>query len=136
YDHREFTASALVEAKRGRRVTLCLPAKDEAATIGAIVRLVRRELMRTVPLVDELLVIDDASVDTTVEVARAAGARVERSVDLLPHCGPGTGKGETMWKGLAAAIGDIVIWCDADITNFGPRFVVGLLGPLLAGDDT
>jgi glucosyl-3-phosphoglycerate synthase len=136
YHHGDFTASALVDAKRGRLVTLCLPAKDEAATVGAIVRLVRRGLMTDVPLVDEILVVDDASVDATVAVARAAGARVERSVDLLPECGPGTGKGETMWKGLAAAMGDIVIWCDADITNFGARFVVGLLGPLLTDEHT
>jgi len=64
-------------------------------------------------------------------VARAAGARVEHSGDLLPELGPGTGKGEAMWKGLSAARGDLVVWCDADITNFGSRFVTGLLGPLL-----
>ncbi len=64
-------------------------------------------------------------------MARAAGARVELSSDLLPELGARTGKGETMWKGLSAAVGDIVVWCDADITNFGARFVIGLLGPLL-----
>ena len=87
--------------------------------------------MERVPLVDEILVVDDGSADDTAAVARAAGARVEASDALLPELGPGTGKGEAMWKGLSAAQGDIVVWCDADITNFGARFVTGLLGPLL-----
>jgi glucosyl-3-phosphoglycerate synthase len=121
-----------VEAKQSRLVTLCFPAKDEAATIGTIVELARQELVERVPLIDEILVVDDNSSDDTVAVAAAAGARVERSSDLRPDLGSGTGKGETMWKGLSAAIGDVIVWCDADITNFGPQFVVGVLGPLLS----
>jgi glucosyl-3-phosphoglycerate synthase len=131
FHHREFAVRALLEAKQDHVVTLCLPAKDEAATVGAIVALVRRQLMERVPLVDEIMVVDDGSADDTAAVARAAGARVEASAALLPELGPGTGKGEAMWKGLSAAEGDIVVWCDADITNFGTRFVTGLLGPLL-----
>src|SRR5262249_44129594 len=131
FHHREFGARDLVDAKRGRRVTLCLPAKDEAATIGTIITQVRLDLMQRVPLVDEILVVDDGSSDATVAVARDAGARVERADDLLVEHGRGTGKGEAMWKGLHAAVGDVVVWCDADITNFGRRFVVGVLGPLL-----
>jgi glucosyl-3-phosphoglycerate synthase len=131
YDHREFRAAALAEAKQSRLVTLCFPAKDEAATIGTIVRIARAELVERVALVDEILVVDDNSTDDTIAVARAAGARVERSSDLRPELGNATGKGETMWKGLGAAVGDVIVWCDADITNFGPQFVVGVLGPLL-----
>jgi glucosyl-3-phosphoglycerate synthase len=132
YDHREFRADALADAKHGRLVTLCFPAKDEAATIGTIVEIARRDLVERVSLIDEILVVDDNSTDDTVAVARAAGARVERSPELRPDLGTGTGKGETMWKGLSAAVGDVIVWCDADITNFGPQFVVGVLGPLLA----
>ena len=131
FHHREFRTRALLEAKGDHVITLCLPAKDEAATVGAIVAMVRRQLVKRVPLVDEILVVDDGSADETAAVAAAAGARVERSADLLAEVGPGTGKGEAMWKGLSAAQGDLVVWCDADITNFGSRFVNGLLGPLL-----
>jgi glucosyl-3-phosphoglycerate synthase len=131
FHHREFQLADLLAAKAGQRVTVCLPAKNEAPTIGAIVALLRDEFMDAGPLLDEILVVDDGSTDGTAEVARAAGARVERTADLLPELGPGTGKGETMWKGLSAAVGDIVVWCDADITNFSGRFIIGLLGPLL-----
>jgi glucosyl-3-phosphoglycerate synthase len=131
FDHHEFHACALAEAKDGARVTVCLPAKNEAATVGDIVGLVRRHLVERVPLVDEILVVDDRSVDDTASAARSEGARVVRTGEVLAELGAGTGKGEALWKGLAVATGDIIVWCDADITNFGPRFVVGLLGPLL-----
>jgi glucosyl-3-phosphoglycerate synthase len=131
FDHHEFRARALVDLKGDQRVTVCLPAKDEARTIGVIVEHVQRQLVERVPLVDEILVVDDGSVDDTDQTARAAGARVEYTADLLPQLGPGTGKGEALWKGLAVAKGDILVWCDSDVTNFGQRFVVGLLGPLL-----
>lgn len=127
FDHRRFAAHALVGAKGGRRVSVCLPAHDEAATVGPIVDAIRAGLGDRVPLVDEVLVVDDGSSDPTAAVAAAAGARV------VP--GTGGGKGGAMWTGLLEAEGDVVVFCDADLRDFGPRFVVGLLGPLLTGDD-
>ncbi len=135
YHHAEFDAAALSSMKRGTTVSVCLPARNEAATVGAIVRSLRRELVDGVGLVDEVLVIDDGSADGTATAARAAGARVESTQDLLPELEPGTGKGEALWKSVFAADGDVVVWCDADITNFDTRFVVGLLGPLLTRPD-
>lgn len=127
----QFEAEALVEAKDGRFVSLCLPARDEAETVGAIVEAVRRELVEAVPLVDEVLVVDDGSVDATARVAAEAGATVVAASDVLPGCGPGRGKGEALWKALGAAKGDLLAFCDADLRDFDVAFVTGVLGPLL-----
>ncbi len=135
FHHRRVDLQVVLAAKRGHRVTVCIPARDEETTVGRIVRTIRRELVDQTGLVDEVLVVDDGSSDATSQVGRDAGARVVRADDVLPEAGPGSGKGEAMWKGLAAADGDLVVYCDADVRNFGPRFVVGLLAPLLLHDD-
>src|SRR5206468_2601525 len=100
-----------------------LPARDEEATVGAIVERVRRDLVDAVPLVDEILVVDDHSTDATAAVARAAGAEVVEAASVLSAYGEGHGKGEALWKSLAVATGDLVVWCDADIHGFSPAFV-------------
>lgn len=137
FHHTDFAARLLAEqkARHGHVVSVCLPARDEAATVGQNVELLRHTLVESVGLVDEILVIDDHSTDRTAEIAAEAGARVVRVDDVLPELGPGEGKGEALWKSVAAAEGDLIVWCDADILDFGPRFVVGLLGPLLARAD-
>jgi glucosyl-3-phosphoglycerate synthase len=137
FHHRQFDVDRLVEAKRGRRISVCLPARDEEATVGRVVGTIRRELVERRPLVDELLVIDDGSIDNTAAAARAAGAKVVAASSLLTEYDtPGTegGKGAALWKAVYASRGDIVVFCDADVRNFGPRFVSGLVGPLLLDD--
>jgi glucosyl-3-phosphoglycerate synthase len=129
--YRDYRLHRLAEAKRDQVVSLCIPAHDEAGTIGRIVTRVRRHLVDRLGLVDEVLVMDDHSGDGTAEVAEAAGARVVSAADVLADVAGGSGKGEALWRSLYVAEGDIVLWCDADITDFGSRFVVGLLGPLL-----
>jgi glucosyl-3-phosphoglycerate synthase len=109
---------------------VCLPARDEATTVGGIVACLRRDLLDT-GVVDEVLVIDDHSADGTAAVAAAAGATVVHAADVLGEYGEGHGKGEVLWKSLLVAAGDVVVWCDADIEDFGHRFVSGVLGPLL-----
>jgi glucosyl-3-phosphoglycerate synthase len=137
FHHEDFDAAQLAEqkARQGHVVSVCLPARDEAATVGVNVELLRRSLVEAVGLVDEILVVDDHSSDGTASVAAAAGARVVAVDDVLPELGPGEGKGEALWKSVAAADGDLIVWCDADITDFGPRFVTGLVGPLLTRSD-
>jgi glucosyl-3-phosphoglycerate synthase len=137
YRHDDFDAVALVDAKArsGTIVSVCLPARDEAATVGAIVDEVRRELVEGCGLVDEVLVLDDHSADDTALIAADAGARVVSVDDVLPELGPGEGKGEALYKSVAVAQGDVIAWCDADIRDFAPHFVVGLLGPLLTRPD-
>jgi glucosyl-3-phosphoglycerate synthase len=119
------------KADQGLRVSVCLPARNEEATVGHIVATVRRTLMETVPLVDEVVVIDDRSTDATAEAAAWEGARVLGVDDVLPGTTPGAGKGNAMWKSLHAADGDLICWLDADVRNFAPHFVTGLLGPLV-----
>jgi glucosyl-3-phosphoglycerate synthase len=131
FDTAPFDASTLVDLKGDQRISVCLPARNEAETVGAIVESVRRELMDHRPLVDELIVVDDHSTDRTAAIAREAGALVISAADVLPRYGEGHGKGEALWKSLFASDGDIVVWCDADIHDFDPSYVLGLTGPLL-----
>ena len=131
FHHRQFRAADLAVGKDGATITVCIPAKDEADSIGTIVETIRRELVVDQPLVDELLVVDDRSSDGTAQVAIDAGARVVSTLEPLGDLLPGTGKGEALWRGLAASNGDLVVYCDADIADFDTRFIVGLVGPLL-----
>jgi glucosyl-3-phosphoglycerate synthase len=136
FHHDEFDVGALAERKRhdGHVVSVCLPARNEASTVGSIVTELQTELVDR-GLVDEVLVMDDHSSDATAKVADAAGAVVVPVDEVLPELGSGTGKGEALWKSVAASTGDLIVWCDADITDFGPRFVAGLLGPLLTSNE-
>ena len=127
----EFAVGDVYDFKGSTTVSVCLPARNEEATVGAIVEVVRDELMDKVGLVDELIVMDDHSTDRTAKVAESAGATVVACSDVLTHLGDQPGKGETLWKSLYASTGDIVVWCDSDVANFGPHFISGLLGPLL-----
>jgi glucosyl-3-phosphoglycerate synthase len=122
---------ALVRAKAGTVVSVCLPARNEEATIGPIVASVRRHLMEDVSLVDEVVVIDDGSTDATASIARAEGALVLAAEEILPDLPSGSGKGNALWLSLYACDGDIVCWLDADVRNFGPHFVTRLVAPML-----
>jgi glucosyl-3-phosphoglycerate synthase len=126
-----WTVEQLVAAKAGRRVSVVLPALDEEATVGAIVAAVVPLTQGPTPLVDELVVVDSGSTDRTVEVAAAAGARVVLRTDVLPDLEPRPGKGEVLWRSLAATSGDVICYLDSDLVDFDPGFVPALLGPLL-----
>lgn len=126
-----WTVDELVAAKAGRRVAVVLPALDEEATVGAIVAAVHPLTTGPTPLVDDLVVVDSGSTDRTVELAGAAGARVVLRTDVLPELAPVPGKGEVLWRGLAATSADVVCYLDSDLVDFDPAFVPALLGPLL-----
>ena len=123
-----WTVEQLVAAKRGRTVSVVLPALNEEATVGALVG----ELRSLVGgLVDELVVMDSGCTDRTADVASAAGARVVHRTDVLPELAPWPGKGEVLWRSLAATSGDLLVFIDSDLLDFDSGFVPALLGPLL-----
>lgn len=131
YPEGHFEATALAELKGERRISVCIPARNEAATVGSIVASVVSSLTECsggTPLVDEVVVVDDGSTDRTAELARHAGARVITGEPT------GGGKGQAMRSALEAAEGDLIAFVDGDVANFGPHFVTGLLGPLLTDD--
>ena len=124
----------LVDAKAGRTVSVCIPCRDEAATVGPLISSIRKALIERVPLVDQLLVIDDRSTDDTAGVASGAGALVVPIEKIHLEYGEGHGKGNVLWASLLASSGDLVVWLDGDITSFHPDWVVRLLAPLLDDD--
>jgi glucosyl-3-phosphoglycerate synthase len=107
-------------------VSVVIPAREEAATIGAVVE----ACVRAGP--EQVLVVDAGSRDDTAEVATRAGAEVTQEADLMPEFGPVLGKGDAMWRALSAVRGDVVVYVDGDTEQFGEHFVRGLAGPLLA----
>jgi len=122
---------ALEKERQGLTISVCFPTLNEELTIGEEVRCIREALMVEHRLVDEIAIIDSGSVDHTVERARAAGADVYHSSDHLSAHGHMPGKGDNLWKSLYLLKGDIIVWVDADIKNIHPKFVYGLVGPLL-----
>ncbi|HWM03329.1 MAG TPA: glucosyl-3-phosphoglycerate synthase [Actinophytocola sp.] len=131
YRATDWNAQELAARKGDQRVSVVIPARDEEATIGAIVATVRRSLMDDARLVDELIVVNSRSRDRTVEVAARAGATVVDQDEVLPSLEPMYGKGDALWKGLAASSGDLVVFVDGDLRDFSAHYVTGLLGPLL-----
>src|SRR3954454_22463966 len=129
----EMDLDALLRPKRrgGHRVSVVLPARDEAATVGSLVAGLHEQWVRRVPLVDELLVMDSDSTDDTAALAPAAGAGGVGTADVLLAHGTRPGKGEALWKALAATTGDLVVFLDADLLGDVVHFVPGLLAPLL-----
>jgi glucosyl-3-phosphoglycerate synthase len=134
FHSREFRdVDRLVELKRRQGVTISLglPTLNEEATIGDIISTLRRALVDESPLLDEIVVIDSASTDRTVEIARSLGVQVAQHPEVLREHGSFAGKGEALWKSLHVLHGDIVVWCDTDISNIHPQFIYGTVGPLL-----
>ena len=120
FHHSDFTIA------RGPSASVCVPARDEAATVGRIV-----ETLVAMPELDQVVVVDASSSDGTGRIAAAAGAEVYDESELLPDFGPVLGKGDAMWRSLAVLRGELVCFVDADSEDFGAHFVRGLLGPLV-----
>ena len=133
-DWRDWPLAELLENKQrsGTRISVVIPARNEERTVASVVGPLFRTLVTDAHLVDELVVIDSDSTDGTAAAASGAGAVVYRARDIAPALGAYRGKGEALWKSLLVTDGDVLVFVDADLTQWGPHFVTGLLGPLLA----
>ena len=131
WDHPTWSVAELEAAKRGRTVSVVLPALNEATTVAGVIDTIHPMLGG---LVDELVVLDSGSVDDTSERARAAGATVISREEAVPELTPVPGKGEVLWRSLAATSGDLIAFVDSDLIDPDPAFVPKLLGPMLLDD--
>ncbi len=139
YHHSAFEdLEKLVEEKKKQnlKISLCIPTLNEEKTIGKEIVLFNSELMTRFPLLDEIAVIDSGSVDNTLEVAKSFGADTYLASEILPNLDNKKGKGENLWKAIYQLNGDIIVYIDADIKNIHPRFVYGLLAPLIYNKKT
>jgi glucosyl-3-phosphoglycerate synthase len=126
FHHSQFPVELLLERKR-EAVTVVLPTREVADTIGPIVE----RLLSLGDLIDQVLVVDADSQDGTAEIARSLGADVHQERALLPEFGQALGKGDAMWRALAAARGDLIVYLDSDTRDFSAHFATGMLGPLI-----
>ena len=131
FTHTEFPPQRLA-AQRDVSVSVCLPARDEARTIGPILEVLLG--LREGGVLDQVVVVDN-STDATAEIASGLGAEVHNQEHLLPELGPVLGKGDAMWRALGVLTGDVICFLDADTDHFGPHFACGLLGPLLCSEE-
>ncbi len=123
----------LVKLKRQQKktISLCIPTLNEEETVGKVISVLKDNLMDKYKLLDEIIVVDSGSTDKTREVVKEAGVDFYYADNILKRYKKRKGKGENLWKSLYVAKGDIIVWVDADIKNMHPRFVYGLVGPLL-----
>lgn len=135
FDASEFTVADALAAKGSRTVSVCIPCRNEGATVGAVVEMFRTELLDGCGLIDELIVLDDNSSDGTADIAAANGATVVPIESVNAVYGPGRGKGNALWATLEASTADLIVWCDGDVTSVESAWVLGLLMPLLVTED-
>ena len=128
FEASDFDLARLCELKGTTTVSVCVPARDEAETVGQIVQTISN--LRHRGLVDEIVVMDDRS--RTRQPRSQPPRRTGRfGPRRAPEAGTATGKGNALWASVAASAGDVIVWIDADLRSFSPDYVIGLIGPLL-----
>lgn len=121
------------KSKRGHKVAIILPSLNEERTIGQVIETALE--VKTAGLADEVILIDSASTDNTVAIAKSYGIPIYLHPEIAPELGSYRGKGEAMFKSAFVTDADILAWVDTDIENITPRFFYGLLGPILTNPD-
>lgn len=134
FDADEFSnIDYLIERKKalGLTISLALPTLNEEKTIGNVIKIAKKKFMDEKHLLDEIILVDSNSTDRTREIAGNYGIPIYINDEILPRYGVRNGKGEVLWKSLYLTSGDIIFWVDTDIRNFNPKFIYGVVGPLL-----
>ncbi len=134
FHHKQFSnISKLVKLKKEQDlfISLGLPTFNVEKSIGEIISVIKESLVEKYPLLDQIAIIDSHSSDATVSIAQELGVEIYFDDEVLTSMGTEQGKGEALWKSLHVLTGDIIVWIDSDIENIHPRFVYGLVGPLL-----
>jgi glucosyl-3-phosphoglycerate synthase len=127
----DLAIDAVMCCKGEHTISVCIPAHNEARTVGAIVSALRSELVIKRALIDEIIVMDDRSTDLTARMAQAAGALVVSTNEVCMADGPSQGKGDALARSIVAARGSIVVWVDGDLESMAPSIVARLIAPLL-----
>jgi glucosyl-3-phosphoglycerate synthase len=127
--HHSLYPAERIAKEREVSVSVCLPARECAGTVGEVVGALAR--LREAGAIDELVVVDAASQDGTAQIAERAGATVVQERELLAETGPMLGKGDAMWRALSILSGELIVFLDADSEGFSEHFATGLLGPLV-----
>ncbi len=99
----------MIEARKKFSVSVVIPAYNEENNIEKVINAVKKRKE-----VDEIIVVDDGSVDVTSEIAHSC----EVEVITLPK---NQGKGNAMKEGASKATGDIILFIDADYKNINHR---------------
>ena len=128
FHHADFPPDRL-RAEREETISVCVPVREEASTIAAVVAPL--VALREAGVVDQVVVVDDESRDGSGAIAASLGAEVHRPAQLLAEFGPVLGKGDAMWRALSVCSGELVCFVDGDSEDFGAHFACGLLGPLV-----
>jgi glucosyl-3-phosphoglycerate synthase len=132
---RDIKRLVAIKKEKKLKISVVIPTLNEEATVGKVISTIKKPLMDSYKLIDEIIVVDSGSTDNTGKVAKESGAKFYVAENYLKSAGKAKGKGENLWKSVYLAEGDIICWIDADIKNIHPRFVYGLVGPLLVHDD-
>ena len=107
-------------------VSVIIPALNEQETVGAVVADIWKQ---NYPNLKEILVIDADSTDDTARVAAEEGATVWNWRQIFPQIPPRVGKGESLWRGVAVAKGEIIVFVDADLQQVPAGIVEKLAEP-------
>ncbi len=108
----------LLKHINSEHLTVIIPARNEEKNIQKVVRLIKKN-----SLVNQIIVVDNNSIDNTSALAKNAGADVYFCQDQ--------GKGFAMEEGLKHSINDIIVFIDADISNYSKDLIYKLCEPIL-----